>query len=57
VHQGHTIQSEEEELYINWYYRFEMAYFLEKARFENIEMHEMNFTQNPKGLVYVGQKG
>lgn len=56
IYQGKTIQSEEEELYVNWYYRYEMAYFLEKAGFKNVELHEVNFSQNPKGLVYVGQK-
>lgn len=55
IHQGKTIQSEEEELYVNWYYRYEMAYFLEKAGFKNIEFHEVNFSQNPKGILYIGQ--
>lgn len=55
IHQGKTIQSEEEELYVNWYYRYEMVYFLEKARFKNVELYDVNFSQNPKGIVYVGQ--
>lgn len=55
IHQGKTIQSEEEELYVNWYYRYEMAYFLEKAGFKNVELYDVNFSQNPKGIVYVGQ--
>jgi len=56
THYGKTIQSEEEELYIHWYYRYEMVYFLEKAGFKNVELHEVNFSQNPNGIVYVGQK-
>lgn len=53
---GKTMQTEEEELYINWYYRYEMMYFLEKAGFKNVELHEVNFSQNPKGIVYVGER-
>jgi SAM-dependent methyltransferase len=56
IHQGKIIHSEEEELYVNWYYRYEMVYFLEKAGFKNVELHEVNFSQNPMGIVYVGQK-
>lgn len=56
IQNGKTVQTEEEELYINWYYRYEMMYFLEKAGFKNVELYEVNFSQNPKGIVYVGQK-
>lgn len=56
IQNGKTMQTEEEELYVNWYYRYEMVYFLEKAGFKNIELHEVNFSQNPKGIIYVGQK-
>lgn len=55
IHQRKSIQSEEEELYINWYYRYEMVYFLEKVEFKNVELYDVNFSQNPKGIVYVGQ--
>lgn len=56
IRDGKQVQTEEEELYINWYYRYEMIYFLEKAGFKNIELQEVNFSQNPNGIVYVGQK-
>lgn len=54
---GKTIQHEEEKHNLNWYYRYEMAYFLEKAGFKDIELHEVTFSQNPNGIVYIGRKG
>jgi len=32
-----------------------MLYFLGKAGFKNVALHEVNFSQNPKGIVYVGE--
>jgi SAM-dependent methyltransferase len=53
---GVPLQTEEEEFYVNWYYRYEMVYFLEKAGFQNVKLYDVNFSQNPQGIVYIGEK-
>lgn len=52
IKDGTVIATEEEEMTVCWYYRYEMQYFLEKAGFSNITIHDVDFSQNPKGIVY-----
>ena len=56
IYYGKSVQTEQETLHINWYYPYEMIYFLERAGFKNIELHKVSFSQNPNGILYIAQK-
>jgi SAM-dependent methyltransferase len=54
---GKCIESENEELFVTWYYPYEMELFLEKAGFQKIVQHSPNYSSNPDGIVYQAFKG
>lgn len=46
------ISTENEEMVVCWYFRYEMQYLLEKAGFSSVIIHDVDFTQNPGGMIY-----
>jgi SAM-dependent methyltransferase len=50
------IAREEEELFIRWYYPFEMQLFLEKAGFSNVQICEESFEHNANAVIYEAMK-
>lgn len=46
-------QVEEEEYTIRWYYRLEMALFLEKAGFSSVDIVDASFEQNEQAILYI----
>lgn len=52
IKDGEVIETEHEEMYICWYFRYELQYLLEKAGFSDITIHDVDFSQNPDGIIY-----
>lgn len=52
IKNGKIVATEHEEICISWYFRYEMQYFLERAGFSNIIIHDVDFIQNPGGILY-----
>ncbi|WP_068469788.1 class I SAM-dependent methyltransferase [Candidatus Protochlamydia phocaeensis] len=50
------LATEEEELFIRWYYRYEMELLLEKAGFSSIKLSEVSFSHSPQAQLYQAKK-
>lgn len=46
------ITTENEEMQVCWYFRYEMQYLLENSGFSNVIIYNVDFTQNPGGMIY-----
>jgi len=52
IKNGDVMQTEQEQMRICWYYKYEFAMLLELAGLHSIKMYDTNFEVNPGSLVY-----